>query len=95
MKKPGNLVYGVDETPPVPVTVLSALQHVGLVAIFLVYPLVVSREAGASVATSMSILSLAMLVLGVGTVIQALTKGPVGSGYLAPINFSKMQLISS
>ena len=95
MKKPGNLVYGVDETPPVPVTILSALQHVGLVAIFLVYLLVVSREAGASVATSMSILSLAMLVLGVGTVIQALTKGPVGSGYLAPINFSKMQLISS
>ncbi len=92
MKRPSTLVYGVDETPPIPVTVLSALQHVGLVAIFLVYPLVVSREAGASVATSMSILSLAMLVLGVGTIIQALTRGPVGSGYLAPINFSAIYL---
>ena len=92
MKKPSNLAYGVDETPPLPVTVLSALQHVGLVAIFLVYPLVVSREAGASIATSTSILSLAMLVLGIGTVLQALTKGPVGSGYLAPINFSAIYL---
>jgi len=92
VKRPSDLAYGVDETPPVPVTAFSALQHVGLVAIFLVYPLVVSREAGASVATSANILSLAMLVLGIGTVLQALAKGPVGSGFLAPINFSAIYL---
>ena len=45
-RKPVNIVYGVDEVPPFGVTVLSGFQHVGLISIFLVYPLLVSREGG-------------------------------------------------
>ena len=34
MKKPANLVYGADEQPPRVVTVISAVQHIGVVSIF-------------------------------------------------------------
>ena len=44
-RKPLNLVYGVDENPPIAVTVASALQHVSLISIFLLFPLLVCREA--------------------------------------------------
>ena len=58
----------------------------------MIFPLIIAREAGASVATSTSMLSVAMLVLGIGTMLQALASGPVGSGYLDPINFSAIYL---
>jgi hypothetical protein len=32
MKKPANLVYGVEEEPPIAITVISAIQHVGVTA---------------------------------------------------------------
>jgi NCS2 family nucleobase:cation symporter-2 len=46
MKRPFNIVYWVNETPPLGVTVLSGLQHVGLVSIFLLVPVLACREAG-------------------------------------------------
>ena len=41
MRKPANLVYGVEEAPPHLVTLISAVQHVGVIAIFMVYPLII------------------------------------------------------
>ena len=43
-KKPLSIVYGVNENPPFGVTVVSAFQHVGLISIFLLFPLLVCRE---------------------------------------------------
>lgn len=83
-RKPVNIVYGVDEAPPVGVTVLSGLQHVGLISIFLLYPLLLSREGGLSVEQTSDILSLTMLVLGIGSILQSLPHGPVGARYLCP-----------
>ena len=48
MKKPANLVYAVEETPPHWLTFVSAVQHVGVIAIFMIYPLIIGHEAGAS-----------------------------------------------
>src|SRR5262245_32877139 len=48
MRKPANLVYGVEEAPPRLVTLISAIQHVGVIAIFMIYPLIIGREAGVS-----------------------------------------------
>ena len=83
-RKPVNIVYGVDEAPPFGVTVLSGLQHVGLISIFLVYPLLVSREGGLSVAQTSDTLSLTMLILGIGAILQSMPRGPVGARYLCP-----------
>jgi len=46
MKRPPDIVYGLEEAPPPVVTMLLGVQHVGLIAINLVYPLLVFRVAG-------------------------------------------------
>ena len=46
MKKPADLVYGVEERPPFTVAIIIALQHVLAIAVNLIYPLLLAREAG-------------------------------------------------
>jgi xanthine permease XanP len=94
-KKPSDLVYGVDDVPPLYVIVLSGLQHVGLVTIFLIFPLLVLKESGASDALSLNVLGLAVMALGVAAILQGLPRGPVGSGYLCPANYSAIYLAPS
>jgi|WetSurMetagenome_2_1015567.scaffolds.fasta_scaffold06361_6 xanthine permease XanP len=95
MKKPPNLVYGGDEAPPAAITVISAVQHVGVMAIFLIYPLIVARAAGAPQAETVNILRLSMLALAVAVTLQALPRGPVGSRFLAPSIFTGVYLAPS
>ena len=63
-KKPSNLVYGVGDTPPLPITLLNGIQHVGLIAINLVYPLLIFRVVGAPVDAVTNLMAVGMLVLG-------------------------------
>ena len=81
-----TLQYGVEDTSPLGVTLLSALQHVGFMAIYLVVPLLMAREAGAPAEVTKSLLGLSMIALGIGMLLQAWPK--VGSGYLAPPVFT-------
>lgn len=92
MRKPANLVYGVEEPPPWIVTFVSAIQHVGVIAIFMVYPLIIGRQAGAPADELSNILRMAMLVLAVAVLLQALPRGPVGSKLLAPSIFTGVYL---
>jgi NCS2 family nucleobase:cation symporter-2 len=83
-RKPTELVYGVDDVPP-PITILLiGMQHVGVVRIQLIYPLLVIQLAGLPTASSVNLLALAMLALGVAAILQSLSRGPVGSGFLCP-----------
>ncbi|HSE00309.1 MAG TPA: solute carrier family 23 protein [Burkholderiales bacterium] len=82
MRKPPGIVYGVDERPPLVIVGLSGAQHVGLMSINLIYPVLIAREAGVSPEMVTQVVSLSMLVLALGAVLQALTRGPVGSGFL-------------
>jgi len=95
MKKPANLVYGVDEEPPRAITVISAVQHVGVIAIFMIYPLVVSRAAHAPAEEIVAVLRMSMLALAVAVLLQALPRGPVGSRFLAPSIFTGVYLAPS
>jgi NCS2 family nucleobase:cation symporter-2 len=92
MKKPANLVYGVEEVPPRMVTFVSAVQHVGVIAIFMVYPLIIGRQAGAPPEQLSNMLRMAMLVLAGAVLLQALPRGPVGSKLLAPSIFTGVYL---
>ena len=82
MKKPASVIYAVDEAPPPAVTALSALQHVGLMSINLIYPVLIAREAGSSPQAVAHIVSLSMIALALGAILQALSRGPIGSGFL-------------
>ncbi len=95
MKKPRNIVYGVDEVPPRGVLLLSGVQHVGLVAIFLLVPVIAGRQAGLPAEKIIDVLSLSMLVMAVGPLLHALRRGPLGSGYLCPPIFAAAYLPAS
>jgi xanthine permease XanP len=92
MRRPANIVYGLDDSPPLHVSALNGVQYVGLIAINLVYALLVFRLADTPVQLVGSLLAIGMLVLGVGTFLQVLRLGPVGSGYMCPATFTATYL---
>jgi NCS2 family nucleobase:cation symporter-2 len=83
-RRPATMRYLAGDVPPPAVIVTNALQYVAVISSFLVFPLIVAREAGLDAAATDGMLGWAMLVLALGTTLQALPRGPVGSGYLAP-----------
>jgi xanthine permease XanP len=85
-KKPTNLIYGVDDRPPLLTTVILGLQHVFILFIAIIFPVLIIRQLGDSITpdTARSFISLSMIAGGLATIIQALRKGPLGSGYLCP-----------
>jgi len=89
---PDNLTYAVDDIPPLPKLVFLGLQQVMVLSIYLVIVAIVVRAAGAPAVVAQSAVNLGMLALAIATVLQALWKGPVGSGYLAPPVFSAVYL---
>ena len=95
MKRPLNIVYGLNERPPRGVLLLSGVQHAGLVAIFLLVPVIACRAAGLPPEKVLDVLSLSMLVMAVGPILHALRIGPVGSGYLCPPIFAAAYLPAS
>lgn len=90
--KPATLEYGVDDRPPVLHIAILGIQYALLNAVYLILIVIVVRAAGASPEVSRSAVSLGMIGLAIGTVLQALHKGPVGSGFLAPPVFSAIYL---
>jgi xanthine permease XanP len=95
MRKPANLVYGVEEVPPPLVVLITAIQHVGVIAIFMVYLLMIGREANVASDVLANILRMGMLALAVAVLLQALPRGPVGSRFLAPASFTGVYLAPS
>ena len=94
-KKPATLTYGLEEPPPVVVTWISAIQHVGVSSIFMVYPLIIARQAGLPPDQVTNVLQLGFLALAVAVLLQALPRGPVGSRFLAPSIFTGIYLAPS
>src|SRR6516162_1481060 len=92
MTRPEDLIYGVDELPPWPRLVFLGAQHAVLMSVYLVLIVIVFRDAGASHAATLSALSLGMVALAISAVLQAIWRGPVGSGYLAPPVFSAIYI---
>lgn len=78
----------MDDKPPLGVTVLSGLQHVGLVSIFLLVPVLACREAGLAPEKIVDVLALSMIVMAVGPVLQRLGRAGIGSGFLCPPIFA-------
>jgi NCS2 family nucleobase:cation symporter-2 len=87
-KRPPALLYNADDRPNLGIAVSNGLQHVGLIAINLVYPLLVCRAVGVPVTVIEGMLSLGMMVLAAGTIIQVLRLGPIGSGFMLPSTFT-------
>ena len=94
-RKPTGLIYGLNEIPPPTIIALNGVQHVGLIAINLVYPVLIFRAAGVSADTIANFLALGMLVLGIATFLQVRRIGPVGSGFMCPATFTATYFVPS
>lgn len=95
MRRPPGLLYAVDDRPPLAVNVLSGLQHVGLMSVYLVYPVLVAKAAGVPAETAGALVSLTLIALAIATLLQAIPLGPVGSGYLCQPIPSVVYLVPS
>lgn len=83
-RKPAALQFGVADIPPRAVIISNALQYVAVLSGSLLLPLIMAGEAHVPSAVADSVLSWSVIVLAIGATLQALPKGPVGSGYLVP-----------
>lgn len=81
-KKPANLLYGVDDTPPVKICILLAIQHIFFLTGGLMIVSMTLGMVGCSTSTIQNVVTMSMIAGGIATILQALKKGPVGSGYL-------------
>ena len=81
-QKPANLVYGVDDKPPLRIIIALAIQHVFFLTAGLIVAAMVTRAIGCPPELVQSVVCMSMIAGGIATIMQALNKGPVGSGYL-------------
>ncbi|MFZ2065009.1 MAG: solute carrier family 23 protein [Xanthobacteraceae bacterium] len=92
MVRPPDLLYAVDETPPPAILVASALQHVAVIAITLIFPLILGEEARLSRVQFLDLVSLSMIAIGVATILFCIRSRFVGSGYLCPACYTAIYL---
>lgn len=88
--------YERSSHPPPSVLVTSVLQHMGLMAVTLIFPLLVAQAAGADALTQARYIALAMLAMGISTLLQCwggrVWGFSLGSGYLLPAVFTAAYL---
>jgi len=93
--RPPGLIYGVDEWPPPLQLAILGFQYAVVSAIYLVLVAIIVRHSNADAETSLRVMRIACVGLAIGTILQALPRGPVGSGFLAPPVFSAVYLAPS
>lgn len=84
-RKPSNLIYGVDDKPPLPTILLLGFQHIFILSIAFIFPVVIVGEVGGTPEDAQNLICMAMLATGFATVLQSVNRGPAGSGYLCPL----------
>ncbi|MFO7446012.1 MAG: solute carrier family 23 protein [Ignavibacteriaceae bacterium] len=85
-KKPANLIYDVNERPPLWTNLLLGLQHVMVISVGWIFVVVIVTAIGGTFAETGNVIRICMIASGTATILQALNKGPVGSGYLCPFS---------
>jgi xanthine permease XanP len=76
----------VDEVPPLPLTIVMGLQHVFVMSVGWIFVVVVATSIGASGLATDTMIRMSMIASGLATILQAQTRGPIGSGYLCPFS---------
>jgi xanthine permease XanP len=85
-KKPANLIYGVDDKPPLTASALLGLQHVFVMTSGWVLVVVIVATIGGTQEEVANVLRMSMIASGIATILQSLPNSPVGSGYFCPIS---------
>lgn len=81
MNRPPQLTYALDERPPFFQWLLLGLQYACMMCPYLIIVVILNKAQGPP---SSDPVSFSLIALAVATVLQALKKGPIGSGFMAP-----------
>lgn len=81
-EKPANLIYGVNDRPPVFICFVLAIQHIFFLTSGFIVVAIVLGQIGYSPDLIRNVISMTMVAGGIATILQALKRGPIGSGYL-------------
>lgn len=85
-KRPANLIYDVDDVPPMSVQVGAAFQHLFVISVGWIYVLLVVNAVGGTSAEAQSLIRMSMVASGIATIVQARPR--LGNGYLCPLTGS-------
>jgi len=80
-KKPTDITYGVDDKPPLRVLIPLVLQQMLTLSVDLMFPVIIIAAIGGTAELAQSLVSLMMITMGIGTIIQSSNNGIIGSGY--------------
>ena len=85
-KKPSNLIYGLEDKPPLLITIILGFQHSCLFFVLLTLPIIIIRQMGNSITPeeAQSYLSMTMIAGGITIMIQSYRRFGLGSGYFCP-----------
>jgi len=86
-KKPSNLVYGVNDVPPLLVLIGVSLQHIFLMAPGWLYIVVIVNSFGGARTDAEAMVRMSMIAGGLATILQA-NRVLIGSGYFCPLSGS-------
>jgi xanthine permease XanP len=79
-----DLIYGLDDKPPLRSSIFAALQHVLAVFVGIVTPpLIFAKALKLNSGDEGLLVSMALLISGIGTILQSRRIGPIGSGLLS------------
>jgi xanthine permease XanP len=79
-----DLIYGLDDRPPLRETLFVALQHVFAVFVGMITPpLIIAGALHLPAADTAYLVSMSLFVSGAATIVQTSRFGPVGSGLLS------------
>ncbi|NLS13948.1 uracil-xanthine permease [Vibrio sp. SM6] len=83
-KRQSELVYQLNDRPPLPQTLFAALQHLLAMFVAIITPsLIICQTLGVPAEQTNTIVSMSLLASGISTFIQIRTFGPIGSGLLS------------
>jgi len=92
IKRPADILYGVNDKPPFHILLLSGLQQAIVMCTYLVIVYIILSVGNVSQLIIIHILSMSLIALAISTLLQIIWKGPIGSGYLAPPVISAIYL---
>ena len=94
-ERPKDLIYALNERPPVLQLLALGFQHAAVICPYLVMVALVAGAAKLPHDEARDAMGLAMIAVGFLTILQSLRRGGVGSGYLCPPVVSAIYLPSS
>ncbi|ANI80675.1 nucleobase:cation symporter-2 family protein [Kosakonia oryzae] len=82
--QPSELIYRLEDRPPLPQTLFAALQHLLAMFVGVITPaLLICQALGLPAQDTQHIISMSLFASGVASIIQIKAWGPVGSGLLS------------